>query len=197
MRSKYLYTFFVCVIFVTLGLKLAFSQEEKKSVKKEVVNMDALRKKIVGLVQKGQKEAAIKLGVEYLKNDPGNIEILVNMAECYAPDDLTQSETMAKKAVSIDPKNTWAVKTLAKVYRIKGEKAQLPAEKEKLFVLARAEIEKVIAMEPDNAYNNAEVALICFRQGKKDEAIKFLKKAIAVLPDDLYIVEIKRIIETQ
>lgn len=195
MRNKYMYMFFVCVFFITLGLKLALSQVEKNSIKKEVVNMDALRKQIVGLVQKGQKEAAIKLGEEYLKKDPGNIEILVNMAECYATDNLTQSEVMAKKAVSIDPKNNWAVKTLAKVYRIEGEKAQTPAEKEKLFVLAMAEIVKVLAMEPDNAFNNVEAALIFFRNGKKDEAMKFLKKAIAAQPNDSYIAEIRKIIE--
>lgn len=199
MRKKYLYTACVVLTFVALGLKPAFcqveKQVEKKVEKKEAVNMEAQRKQIIELANKGFAAEAIKLGEEYLKIDTINIEVYMAMVDSYVRlNNLAQAEAMAKKAVSVDPKNTWVIKTLAVVYRMEGEKAQVAGEKEKLFTLAQAEIEKALTAEPENPFNNTEAAIIYFMQGKKDEAAKLIKKAVAAQPNDKYIAAAKKMI---
>ena len=98
---------------------------------------------------------------------------------------------MVKKALGINSNNTWAITTLAKIYRTEAEQSKSSGDKKKLFNSAENEIEKVLDVEPENPWANAEAALIYLGQGKKDEADKAIKKAIDAQPNDKYITDIK------
>lgn len=193
MAKKYIYILFAILAFVSLCIKPTFCRTESK----EEAKMEKQRKQIIEYAQKGENETATKLGEEYLKSDPTNIEILVTLADSYLTlGNFTKAEEAVKKALSVEATNGWAMKTLAKIYRAQAEQAKTPAEKKKLLNLAATEIEKVIKTNPDDAWASAEAALIYYYQEKKDEAAKAIKKAIAAQPNDKYFKEIKTKIET-
>lgn len=189
MDKKYIYALFTFLFFASLCVKVSFCRAE---IKEGAANMEKQRKQIVEYAQKGDHESAIKSAEEYIKSDPGNIEILVTLAGSYlSVGNFSQAETMVKKALGVSSNNTWVITTLAKIYRAEAEQSKVAADKKKLFNLAEVEIEKVLAVEPENPWVNAEAALIYLGQGKKDDANKAIKKAIDAQPNDKYITDIK------
>lgn len=189
MEKKIIIITIAILAFTLAGLKLSFC----RAVTKEGgATVEEERKQILEYSRKGDIESAIKLGEEYIKKDPDNIEILVTLTECYiGAANFDKAEASVKKAVSVDPKNTWAIKTLAKTYRAEAEQAKSTAEKKKLLDLAQVEIGKALKVQPEDAWINTEAALIYLLQGRKDDANKAIKKAVSAQPNDTYIKDIK------
>jgi Tfp pilus assembly protein PilF len=192
MKKSCVFVFFTVLAFATLSIKPNFCQ----AANKEDLKMEKLREQVVEAAQKKDNDTAVKLGEEYLKSDPGNIEILVTLSGSYLTlGNIALAEEKVKKAIGIDVNNAWAIKTLAKVYKMQAEQATAAAEKKKLLNSAEAEIEKALKINSSDPWAQTEAALIYLAQGDKDAAKKAIKKAAASQPNDAYIQEVKAKIE--
>lgn len=192
MKGKYIFVVFVILTFALVALvalKLTF-----RPIQVEVVDLEKQREQIRECAQKGDDESAIKLAEEYLKTDSGNIEVFVTLAECNSKiGKFTEAEEAAKKALSIDSTNVWALKTLAVIYR---EEAEQSESKKKLLNLARVKIKKALKFDPQDAWSNAEAALIYLARGDKKRAYKGIEKALDLQPNNEYFKRIKIKIES-
>lgn len=185
---KLRYFFLILVVFTLIVLSSTVCLAQTKGA-----DMEKLRKEIKTSAQKQDHASVIKLGEEYIKLDPGNIEVLVTLTESYlsSKEYFTKADETIKKALAIGPDNIWILKTAAKSKRIQAEQSESNTEKQKLLDSAQGTIDKLLKLAPDDAWINAEAALIYLAQGKKNEATKAIKKAINAQPNDPYIKIIK------
>lgn len=188
MKRKYAYVAiaFLVVAFVVSRLSFCLAQTKEGS-------MDKLREEIKASSQKNDHASVIKLGEEYIKSDPGNIEVLVILTESYlsSKEYFAKADETVKKALAIGSDNIWVLKTAAKSKRIQAEQSKSNSEKQKLLDSAQETIDKLLKLAPDDAWVNAEAALIYLYQEKKDRASKFIEKAIGLQPRDPYIKNIE------
>ncbi len=192
MKRKYIFVGFIILTFVLVAMQSTFCLSQIKEV-----DMEKQREEIKEYIQKGDHELAISLAKEYLKTDSANIEILLTLAECnLGIGNLTEAEESAKKAFSIESTNPWVLKTLAKIYREKAEQAESSATKSELLSLAQAKTEEALKIDSNDAWANAEAALIYLAQRDKKQANKLIEKALKLQPNDEYIKGIKTTIET-
>ena len=193
MRRKfgYMAAAFLVVAFVVLRLSLCLAETKEGG-------MDKLREEIKASSQKNDHASVIKLGEQYIKSDPGNIEVLVTLTESYlsSKEYFAKADEAIKKALAAGPNNTWVLKTAAKSKRIQAEQSKTSAEKQKLLDSAQETIDTLLKAAPDDAWINSEAALIYLAQGKKNEATKAIKKAINAQPNDPYIKNIAAKIDT-
>ncbi len=188
MKRKYAYAAIVFLATTFVVSRLSFCLAQTKGA-----DMEKLREEIKASTQKHDHASVIKLGEEYLKSDPENIEVLVILTESYlsSKEYFTKADETIKKALAIGPNDIWILKTAAKSKRIQAEQSKSNAEKQKLLNSAQETIDKLLKLAPDDAWINAEAALVYLAQGKKNEATKAIKKAIDAQPNDPYIKNIK------
>lgn len=188
MKRKYGYAaiVFLVVAFVVSGLSFCLAQTKG-------ANMEKLREEIKASAQKQDHTSVIKLGEEYIKTDPGNIEVLMTLTESYlsSKEYFAKADEMIKKALAVGSDNTWVLKTAAKSKRIQAEQSTSNSDKQKLLDSAQETIDKLLKLAPDDAWVNAEAALIYLYQEKKDRASKLIEKAIGLQPGDPYIKNIE------
>lgn len=192
MKREYIFVVFVILTFASVALKPTFCLAQI-----EDVDLEKQREQIREYAQKVDNESAIKLAEEYLKTDSANIGVLVTLAECNSRiGKFAEAEEFAKRAVSIDTTNVWALRTSAGVYRVKAEQTEAVSTRGELLNLARVKIKEALKHDPKDAWANAEAALIFLAQGDKKQAYKLIEEALALQPDDDYIKSIKIKIES-
>src|SRR3989338_1077728 len=148
MRRKfgYMAAAFLVVAFVVLRLSLCLAETKEGG-------MDKLREEIKASSQKNDHASVIKLGEQYIKSDPGNIEVLVTLTESYlsSKEYFAKADEAIKKALAAGPNNTWVLKTAAKSKRIQAEQSKTSAEKQKLLDSAQETIDTLLKAAPDDA----------------------------------------------
>lgn len=121
----------------------------------------------------------------YLKTDPNNKNVLLELAESYLGKGLNSSaEETVKKALSVDPTFPWAIRVLSRVYRERAEGAKTAAERNKYLNSAKVEAEKALLYAPKDAWVNVEAALVYDAQGNKAMAAKAIAAAASLSPND-------------
>ncbi len=118
-------------------------------------------------------DKTIELSKEYLKTDPNNVNVILRLAESYIEKNLlVLAEDTVHKALSIDPKNPWAIRVLARVYSQKAVTAKDEKEKSKYLQFAKAEIERALSYTPNDTWTNMDAAVIYLRLKDKTKALK-------------------------
>ena len=130
MKRKYGYAAIVFLVVAFVVSRLSFCLAQTKGV-----DMEKLREEIKASAQKQDHASVIKLGEEYIKEDPGNIEALVILTESYlsSKEYFAKADETVKKALAIAPDNNWVLKTAAKSKRIQAEQSKSNSEKQKLL----------------------------------------------------------------
>ncbi len=162
------------------------------------LNVDLVQKRerIRELAHKGEIETAAQLAQEYIVADSVNIEVLIILADCNASiGKFTEAKEAIKKALNIVPDNVWATRTLAKIHRVEAEQIESVVAKKRLFSLAQSKIEEALKLDPEDAWTNAEAALIYLGRGNKARASELIDKALSLQPNDDYFKNIKTRIE--
>ncbi|MBU1124771.1 MAG: hypothetical protein KKC84_01985, partial [Candidatus Omnitrophica bacterium] len=155
----------VIVIAFFLGsmtwLSCAQAKKDEQPVKQEEIQMGAQLKVIEEAAQKKEVDTVIKLSVEYIKTDSANIGVYCLIADAYlSKGDFINAEKSITSALSIDPTNTWPLKSAAKIYRMLAEQAETPEEKKKILIIAKEKVEQVLKTSPDDPLALAEAASI-------------------------------------
>lgn len=105
--------------------------------------------------------------------------------------DLALAETNLKKILEVNKGHAYAMRVLAKVYRMQFEKTN---EKQYLE-LAQVEIEKSLKGMSRDAQCNAEAAMIYYLKNDKTNAMQTIDKALKLEPQSAYFKDIKRRIQ--
>ncbi len=195
MKGKYIFVALFILAFAVVALEPAFSLAQVEDVAEEV-DVEKQRELIRAAVQQGDMETAIKLADEYLKTDSVNVEVLILLADCNASiGKFTEAKEAAEKALDIVSDNVWATRTLAKINRMEAEQTESVTAKKRLFSLAQSKIEEALRLDPEDAWTNAEAALIYLGRGNKAHASELIDKSLSLQPNDGYFRDIKQRIE--
>jgi adenylate cyclase len=89
----------------------------------------------------------------------------------FVADDLGRAETLAQKALSLDPASTTAYRLLAEVHMARGQ-----------FDLALAQVERALEINPSDAKNLALRGAILMWAGRASEALPWIQRALRLDP---------------
>lgn len=175
----------------TIGIfDIAFAQAQKQDAG---IEFNAETLKMIQHLKKGENDLAINLAKSYLSSNPNNITALNILTEAYInKGDLSSAETTVRRAMTIQSKDPWSCRLLARIYRIKPEGK--PAVKKNNLILASDEIERALVFAPDDIGLLSEAAKIYSEQGNKDKANQMIERALRIASDDDYLLELKKII---
>ena len=78
----------------------------------------------------GDRDRAIAAAQKYLSANPNDSEVLTILGENYGwKKNFASAEKSLKKAIRIQPKNTWAIRALTAIYRNQAQEAESPKSK--------------------------------------------------------------------
>jgi Tfp pilus assembly protein PilF len=148
------------------------------------------RKLIWKYHEQGDKQSVMRLAKKYLKLAPQDGDTWLVLAENYMwSGNLTEAEEAVKEALELNAESPWGLRTLAAIYRTKAE--QSPELKQEYLFKAQTEIEKALAIAPDDPWVNIEAAHIYLAQGREDEALEVTNKAIELRPEEKPFLDLK------
>ncbi|MCX5713915.1 MAG: hypothetical protein NT033_03710 [Candidatus Omnitrophica bacterium] len=177
MKNKLFVSMAVVVILILISI-LSF-----KGVAVSGASLEAVR----NYHKQGKVAEVIKEANEYLKSDPKNTEALIILGENYAKkSDFISSEKTLKKAIDIQPKNSWAVRALANTYNGLLGISVTSRDKDKYGRLAKTEIEKALTISADDPWVNRDAAGIYYMLNDKEKATQAIEKALKLIPEDNY-----------
>jgi len=101
------------------------------------------------------------------------IEAVVSGWTEFVADDLGRAETLAQKALSLDPASTTAYRLLAEVHMNSGH-----------FDLALSQIERALEINPSDAKSLASRGAILMWAGRSSEALPWIQGALRLDPTD-------------
>ncbi len=186
LRNKYCVAFTVLVL-TALFTQVAFSQEKKSFTESQM--------RIIKQLKEKGDEAAIKSAEEYLASNPNDVDITNLLGEIYINNhDLTKAEAVVKRAISLDPNNSWSRRILARVYRLRAE--IMPSTAKENLALALEQVKKGLGTSPNDPKLLAEAAEIYNGMGDKTKANESIDLAISIKPSDTSLRELKTSIAT-
>jgi len=175
---------------------------------------DSLLKKAGILSQKKDKYRLYPVLIEILEKKQKNIEIYIRISRIYAhyKDYQLANETLEKaliyfpesieilflKAVYLEKLQdiSQCIKYMYKILELNPKHAQamnfigyLLADKEENLIEARQLIEKALKIEPKNGYYLDSLGWVSFKEGKYQQALKQLEKALKYKPNEPIIYE--------
>lgn len=137
--------------------------------------------------KQGKIAEAIKEANVYLKSDPNNTEALIILGESYTnKGDFLSAEKTLKKAIDIQPKNSWAVRALANTYKERFMTLATVKDKDKYGRLSKTEIEKAMVISADDPWVNRDAAAIYYMLNDREKAVQAIDKTLRLIPDDNY-----------
>ncbi|GFO53222.1 hypothetical protein GMSM_02290 [Geomonas sp. Red276] len=151
-------------------------------------------------VEEGQTDEAIAIYLELLKDDPRDVETLLNLGIIsQVVGQPNEAETFYQRALEIEPWNQTVRERLTEL-RAEQENApeagadddDEPAEDryenvqhmvaEGKLDEATEELEKILVVHPNFAPAHNDLAVLCYERGDKEEALAHYERAAALVP---------------
>ena len=131
----------------------------------------------------GDRDRAIAAAQKYLSANPNDSEVLTILGENYGwKKNFASAEKSLKKAIRIQPKNTWAIRALTAIYRNQAQEAESPKSKAGYLALAVARIGEGLSIAPNDPWVNMEAAEVYLLAGDRHKAQEYIAKALKVEP---------------
>lgn len=199
MKKIYLFSVSMGVLMAAfIFAALMFSQAELKAKEPPVPIESKEMQQIREYHMKGDIDNTIKKADIYLKTNPGNVEIMIRLAECYmSKSELATAEEWAKKALlSSNNGDLWALRAMAEVYRMQSEGSKDINSKKKYIDLAISTITKALIISPTDAWVNSEAAHIHLSANNKVKAKESIEVALAGEPKNEFFLKLKEAIQS-
>ncbi len=196
MKKIYMFSVSMGVFLVMfIFMALMFSQTELKAkTPMDSKEMQQIRE----YHMKGDIDNTINQAQTYLKTNPGNVEAMIRLAECYvSKGKLATAEEWTKKALlSSNDKDIWALRAMAEIYRRQFEESKDADSKKKYIELAMSTITKALIISPNDVGVNGEAACIYLSANDKVKAKEAIEFALAGEPKNEFFLKLKQAIQS-